>query len=142
MGASVGENALVRKETQGSRVLTYMRVNKGAELSRRQRQCLQARRQRLTAKETARALNISPHTVAMHWRLARLKIEAQRVSQVVVNRQSSGDAGSRVFLESKGAVVFRYLGFAALAFGLFSIVMTLLGWLLLYFSPWFAHLWR
>jgi hypothetical protein len=47
-------------------------------LSKRQQQCLDARRHHMTAKEIGRLLNISHNTVAMHWRLARLKLRSMR----------------------------------------------------------------
>jgi DNA-binding CsgD family transcriptional regulator len=46
-------------------------------LTGRQRQCLQARLAHMSAKETGRQLGISPHTVAMHWRLARVKLQSK-----------------------------------------------------------------
>jgi DNA-binding NarL/FixJ family response regulator len=46
-------------------------------LSKRQRECLEGRRQRLSAKQIGRQLNISPNTVIMHWRLAKLKLAAE-----------------------------------------------------------------
>jgi hypothetical protein len=47
---------------------------RNSELSKRQRECLEGRRQHKTAKEIGRELNISHNTVVMHWRLARLKL--------------------------------------------------------------------
>lgn len=93
----------------------------------------------MTAKETGKALNISPHTVAMHWRNARLKIEAERTAER--RPDEPGRSGAPQLRESAFERGCRYLVLAALAFGLFSAMLTLLGWLLLYFSPRFAHLW-
>ena len=42
----------------------------------RQRECLEGRRQHMTAKQIGRQLNISHNTVAMHCRMARLKMES------------------------------------------------------------------
>ena len=84
---------------------------KGGSLSHRQRQCFEARQQQLTAKEIGRSLNISPHTVAMHWRLAKLKIEAERGSQAVQGAQAIVEWAPS---ERRAAAGFRYLAFAAL----------------------------
>src|SRR5688572_23907735 len=105
-------------------------------LTPRQRQCLEAREQRMTAKEVARALAISPHTVAMHWRLARMKIAADRARSATLCPHGDKDESDPPTTDG----AWFWLGAAVLLFGAVSFVMTLLGLLLLAYSPWFAHL--
>jgi hypothetical protein len=66
-------------------------------LSKRQRECLEGRRQHMTAKEIGRQLNISHNTVAMHWRLARLKLRDERGSPAERHRgEHSDDPGAPI----------------------------------------------
>ena len=64
-------------------------------LSKRQRECWDARLMRMSAKEAGRHLDISPHTVAMHWRLARLKLSAPEPRSAEIDARTGHAAGER-----------------------------------------------
>ena len=107
------------------------------DLSRRQQQCWAARQAHFSAKEIGQQLGISPHTVAMHWRLARLKLG----SQVPVEPDGGtpaqdvpGTAG-RAGEDWLATLVLLVLGMGAVSF-----LLTLIGIVILRLSPWFAHL--
>jgi DNA-binding CsgD family transcriptional regulator len=61
-------------------------------LSKRQRQCLEARLEHLTAKETAQQLSISPNTVQMHLRAARSKLGAATTLDAALQSRGKGNA--------------------------------------------------
>lgn len=107
-------------------------------LTRRQRECLEARGRHLSAKEIALALHLSPHTVAMHCRDGRKRLkegEAAGAALQPVDAPLGAASSGSGDLCSMAA-------WAALGFGALAIVLTALDWLTLFFSPYFAHLWR
>ena len=63
--------------------------------TKRQRECWDARLMRMSAKQAGRRLDISPHTVAMHWRLARLKLSAVEPRSAEIEAQRGRAAGER-----------------------------------------------
>ena len=100
-----------------------------------------ARANRLTAKEIGRELNISPHTVALHLRLARLKMRATSTDQ-----DGKGASHDGAMLEQPAP--HREFGspWVEVAAAAVLFLMTLLtglmvlGLPLLYYSPYFQHL--
>jgi DNA-binding CsgD family transcriptional regulator len=54
-------------------------------LTPRQRECIEARQQRRSAKQIGRILGISHHTVHMHWRLARKRLALRDRAQPDAN---------------------------------------------------------
>ena len=108
-----------------------MGERKGRDLSPRQRACVDADLQRLTAKEIGRQLEISPHTVAMHLRLARAKAKAEDKPHWSETVDQTGDGDQSCFVIMCGAAL-GGLGFLS--------CLWVLGMLTLKFSPWFAHL--
>ena len=109
-------------------------------LSKRQRECWDARVDRLSAKEVGRRLEISPHTVAMHWRLARLKLEMREKGGACAAADGPpANAGQsrRKAIWDEG---FRWLALLFLLFSLFSAILFGLAWLTLQYSPAFKSL--
>jgi regulatory LuxR family protein len=91
-----------------------------SQLTPRQRQCLELRANHLSAKQIARELEISPHTVAMHSRLGRAKLRAQQTcaSRPLRDQQSGSDLVKTIVL---------CVEFAATLGLLLAALLTLLG---------------
>ena len=95
-------------------------------LTARQQDCLELRANRLSTKETARKLGISPHTVAMHLRLARVRGHTHAPLEPKSPSGDQRNAAGFVGLFERVAMLTLLLGALLTLIGLADLATTLL----------------
>lgn len=98
-------------------------------LTPRQLECLELRAKHMSAKEIGRQLGISPHTVAMHWRLAqaRLRSGQQSASGPPRDQENNSDPVRRIVPLVEFAVAFvLFFGGLLTVLGLGALVTIML----------------